>query len=267
MLPLLSVHPTDSPESQAPGDTPPRLSRLLDAVSGGKNHTLADMALLHRLDYFARGSISRALRAIPGWLADMVGNVVREGIDQLVVIGSGVPGGLPPGGQLHDIAHRVDPRAHVIYVEDDPVISAYAPVTVAAGNDRVRTIPGLLEAPQTLLINLRMNTLIDWDRPLGLLVCWPPELNDPSHCRYILTSLRRRLPSGSRLAIARLGVDDEFCALPYSSAGRWLGPHHLPARHALVQALQNLDLLDVEVVRLIPAHHPVTLYGSTAMAG
>ncbi|GAA2881773.1 hypothetical protein GCM10020220_085050 [Nonomuraea rubra] len=107
--------------------TQARATRILDAAAGGKNNFVADRDVIRRYDQ-AAPITTTAARAVLEYLRRVVRHLASEGVDQFVIVGSGVPSGLPPGRQLHDVA-RDALRAsvpRVVYVENDPMVLAGA---------------------------------------------------------------------------------------------------------------------------------------------
>src|SRR3984885_13501060 len=63
-------------------------------------------------------------------LQRMVDYMVGQGIRQFLDLGSG----LPSMANTHQIAHRVDPEARVVYIDIDPMVSTHASALMAGGN-------------------------------------------------------------------------------------------------------------------------------------
>jgi hypothetical protein len=100
----------------------PSPARLYDYYLGGSHNLAVDRELGDRLraavpDLEDGVWANRAFhQRAAAWLAEQAG--VRQFID----IGSG----LPTRDNTHDVVHKVAPQAHVVYVDHDPMVAAYA---------------------------------------------------------------------------------------------------------------------------------------------
>lgn len=100
---------------------PPNAARMYDYYLGGTanfatDRTLADQVIARRSELPA---IVRANRA---FLARAVRFLLGHGIEQFIDLGSGIP----TRGNVHEIAHRTNPHARIVYVDHEPVAVAYA---------------------------------------------------------------------------------------------------------------------------------------------
>lgn len=143
------------------------------------------------------------MQANRGFLRRAVRYVAGQGICQFIDIGSGIP----TVGNVHEVAQRADPRAQVVYVDNDPVAVAHSKAILAS-------IPGTgvvqadLRHPDVVFEDPGVRALIDFTRPVALLLVavlhFVPDEDDP------FGAVRRcldRLPSGSYLVISHAGSD------------------------------------------------------------
>ena len=181
----------------------PSVARMYDYLLGGKDHLAVD-----------RERADEAVSAdplFPGVVREnraFLGRVVRYltaecGVDQFLDIGTG----LPTQDNVHQIAQRIDPNSRVVYVDNDPVVLAHGRALLA--NDAKTTVVQAdLRDPQAILNHPEVRRLLDFDRPVGLLLLailhFVPEKNDP---RKIMDELRAALPPGSYLAITHGSPD------------------------------------------------------------
>jgi hypothetical protein len=91
------------------------------------------------------------------WMAE------RRGIRQFIDIGSG----LPTPSNTHGVVQRVAPEARVAYVDNDPMVRAYASKLLADDGTTI-VITADLRQPDAVLREVR--ALIDLDQPAGLLM-------------------------------------------------------------------------------------------------
>jgi S-adenosyl methyltransferase len=176
----------------------PNVARVYDYFVGGKDHFAADRNFADRV-------LSVAPKAPLGARANRVflDRVVRflvgsAGITQLVDIGSG----LPTGGNVSEVAHAVDPGVHVVHVDNDPVVFLHSQALLS---DKLTTDIVLADVrdPAAILGDPVVSTLIDLDRPVGLLLLAVlHHVEDDDKPGAIMDALRAAMPAGSYLALS-----------------------------------------------------------------
>ena len=131
----------------------------------------------------------------------MVRYLVGEaGITQLIDIGSG----LPTAGNVSEVAHEINPDVHVVYVDNDPVVYTHSKALLS---DPVNAdiINADIRDPAAILADPTVARLIDFDRPVGLLLLAVlHHVQDDDDPDWIAAQLRDAMPSGSYLAISSL---------------------------------------------------------------
>ena len=142
----------------------PTPARMYDYYLGGDHHFPADreaaeqvLALTPEVRTLAvenRAFLGRAVRFL----------TAEAGIRQFIDIGTG----LPTQGSVHEIAHRVDPDARVVYVDNDPLVHAHAR-TLLADAGAATLIEGDLRDPRHILEHPEVHRLIDFGRPVAVL--------------------------------------------------------------------------------------------------
>jgi S-adenosyl methyltransferase len=180
--------------------TQPTPARVYDYFMGGKDNYRVDRVVAQRVtaEMPAVEEGARAMRAVR--------YLVREaGIRQFLDIGAG----LPTRDNVHQIAQRIDPAARVVYVDNDPVVLAYAkalladnPATVAVGGD--------LHDPAGIITHPLVRGHLDWTRPIGLLLGGVlPQILDYERPEEITATLIDALPAGSFVFIQHLLIMDD----------------------------------------------------------
>jgi hypothetical protein len=193
----------------------PSVARVYDHLLGGKDNFAADRVLGDRI-IATMPTVRIGIRAQRALLGRVVRYLVEEaGVRQLIDIGSG----LPTVDNVHQIAQRIDPRTRVIYVDNDPAVLAHARALLA---DNVSTIAvdGDLRNPAGILRDPDVGRHLDWDQPIGLLLCGILHyINDDEQPAELTETLSRALPGGSFVFIHHLldsgdpaiaGVQAEF---------------------------------------------------------
>ncbi|WP_327587520.1 SAM-dependent methyltransferase [Nonomuraea sp. NBC_00507] len=189
--------------------TQARITRIFDAAAGGKNNFLLDKATVRHFDQVTP-AITTAARAVLQFLSRVVRHLAAdEGVDQFMIVGSGVPSGLSAGHRLHDIARRAsaNPDLRVVYVENDPMVVTMAQATIEPFTDLVRVVEGDVREIDEMLGDPVIHTFLDWDRPLAVLLLSTYSLDDDEYAHYVIKRLRHIAPMGSFLGLLHTTFD------------------------------------------------------------
>ncbi|MGP3962032.1 SAM-dependent methyltransferase [Nonomuraea sp. 3N208] len=189
--------------------TQARITRIFDAAAGGKNNFLLDRATVRHFDQVTP-AITTAARAVLQFLSRVVRHLAAdEGVDQFMIVGSGVPSGLSAGHRLHDIARRAsaNPDLRVVYVENDPMVVTMAQATIEPFTDLVRVVEGDVREIDEMLGDQVVQTFLDWDRPLAVLLLSTYSLDDDEYAHYVIKQLRHIAPIGSFLGLLHTTFD------------------------------------------------------------
>ncbi|QMU80016.1 SAM-dependent methyltransferase [Streptacidiphilus sp. PB12-B1b] len=176
----------------------PHPARIYDWLLGGKDHFPSDRAAGERL-VAADPAMRRAARANRAFLQRAVRYLASEGVDQFLDIGTGIPS----AGNTHEIAQSVDPRARVMYVDNDPVVLAHARALMAGpGHGETRVLQADLREPGAILAAPDVRALLDFGRPVALLLVgilhFVPDSDEPY---AIVAELLDALAPGSHLVL------------------------------------------------------------------
>ena len=178
----------------------PHISRVYDFLLGGKDNYAADRAVGEKI-IESLPTVQVGVRAQRAVLRRVIRFLVGEaGIRQLIDIGSG----LPTAENVHQIAQRLQPDTRVAYVENDRVVLSHARALLA--NDPVTiVVDGDLRRPAGILNDAEVRAHLDWDRPVGLLLCGILHyILDSERPRELTATLIDALPSGSYIFIHHL---------------------------------------------------------------
>jgi len=184
-----------------PGFDPsvPSPARMYDYYLGGKDHFPADREAAEvalSVVPFGR-EVARANRL---FMVRAVQFMASSGIGQFIDLGTG----LPARPNVHRVAREILPDARVLYVDNDPMACAHARALLAT-NDGVAAIYGDIRAPQAILSDPVTCTLIDFTRPVGvLLVAVLHFLTDKERPWEQVAAFRWRMASGSMLAVSHI---------------------------------------------------------------
>ena len=186
----------------------PSAARIYDYYLGGYHNfevdrQVADMMLAIAPDLRLGSLINRA------FLQRAVRMMVEEGIDQFLDLGSGIP----TVGNVHEAARALDPGARVVYVEIDPVAVTHGK-SMLAGDDRVAMIRADVCQPEMILAHPDLQALLDFGRPLGLLlVAILPFVVDDEEAERVVSTFANRLAPGSLMAISHSAAEAEIPGL------------------------------------------------------
>lgn len=183
----------------------PSASRIYDYYLGGYHNfgidrQIGDMMLAIAPDLRLGSLINRA------FLQRAIRMMVEQGIDQFLDLGSGIP----TVGNVHEAARALNPEARVVYVDIDPVAVTHGNA-ILAGDDRATIIRADICDTEGILTHAAVEALIDFDRPLGLLLVaiLPFVVNDEEAERVVRT-FGNMLAPGSYMAISHSAAEAEI---------------------------------------------------------
>jgi hypothetical protein len=190
-----------------PGHVSPKIdtstanvARMYDYYLGGKDNFEAD-----------RVAAEKVLAQLPGQRRSALENrrflrravtflTAEAGIDQFLDIGVG----LPTQGAVHEVAHEINPKSRVAYVDYDPVVVAHGNALLATPDQSI-VVAEDIRRPRELLANPVIRGHLDFDRPVAVLVLaifhFVPDEDDPA---AITAALREALAPGSYLVLTHV---------------------------------------------------------------
>jgi len=143
--------------------TVPTAARMYDYWLGGHDNFAADRIAALKVAERTPG-VAEAARANRKFLGRAVRYLAGEaGITQFLDLGTG----LPTKGNVHQVAQAVTPDAHVVYVDNDPMVFAHS--RALKTGDAVAVIHADLRDPDTILGHPETRRLIDFSKPLAIL--------------------------------------------------------------------------------------------------
>ncbi len=180
--------------------TTANVARIYDYWLGGKDNFEAD-----------RVAAEKVLTQMPGQRRSAVENrrflrravrflTAEAGIDQFLDIGVG----LPTQGAVHEVAHEINPRSHVAYVDYDPVVVAHGNALLATPDQSV-VVQADIRRPDELLANPVIRGHLDFGRPVAILLLaimhFVTDEDDPA---AVAAALRDALAPGSYLVLTTI---------------------------------------------------------------
>jgi S-adenosyl methyltransferase len=181
----------------------PSPARLYDYYLGGRNNFQVDrdaaamimkvVPELRDIAWANRGFHQRSAR----WIAE-------RGVRQFIDVG----GGLSTVGNTHEVVHKVMRDARVAYLENDPMVLAYAR-SLTNLNANTRVIPADARYPDDVLHDPELCGLIDFSEPVGLLMTAVLTFATGGDPGRLLARYLAALGSGSYLALSHMTADNK----------------------------------------------------------
>jgi hypothetical protein len=178
----------------------PNVARVYDVMLGGKDNFAADREFVAEILRFAPlarlGALTnrRFLRRVVEYL------VTEAGITQFLDLGSG----LPTQGNVSEVAHELDRDIRVVHVDNDPIVYTHSKALLADART-TDFVTGDVRDPDEILTDPVVRSLIDFDRPVGLLAfAVLHHLEDDDQPGEIMAEFRDAMPGGSYLALSSL---------------------------------------------------------------
>jgi len=191
----------------------PSAARIYDYWLGGCHNFAIDREMARQVTALVPDT-ALIMQANRAFLHRAVRYLVDAGIRQFLDIGSGIP----TLGNAHEVAQRATPDARVVYVDIDPVAVAHSR-HILAGNKLTVVIQEDLRRPERILAHPDVRGLLDFDRPVALLLLavlhFIPDEDDPVG---LIARLRDALAPGSYLALSHGTAD----SLSEVAARRWV---------------------------------------------
>ena len=189
-----------------PGELAPEQAanpaRIYDYLLGGKDNYAADrLAAQHAIA--AIPEVRKVARANRRFLVRAVRFAAEQGIGQFIDLGTG----FPTSPNVHEVARGTCLEAKVIYVDNDPVVTAHSRA-LRATVPGVVAIEGDIRDPRSVLADGELTELIDFTAPVAVLFVAVlhfirPE-DDPAQ---IVASFAERMAPGGYLIVSH-GVSD-----------------------------------------------------------
>ncbi|MEU4743857.1 SAM-dependent methyltransferase [Actinosynnema sp. NPDC023658] len=175
----------------------PSAARMYDYYLGGSHNFAVDREAAKSVEKIFPG-MSGAARANRSFLRRAVRYLLSQGIDQFLDLGSGIP----TVGNVHEIAQQTNPLSRVVYADVEPVAVAHS-TALLADNPSASAIQADLRDPDSVLGNDEVRSVLDFDRPIGLLMVavlhFVPDSDEPHEA---IARYREALAPGSFLAVS-----------------------------------------------------------------
>jgi hypothetical protein len=198
---------------------------------------------------------ARELRA---FLRRTVRFLVKSGIRQFIDIGCG----LPTQGNVHEIAQSLAPDSRVVYVDNDPVVTAHGRALLE-GNPLTAVVQADARDTDELLADKGLTGLIDLTKPVGaLMVSLLHVISEDEVAAGIVGRVKEIITPGSFVVIAHAVQDlrpetTEKLAALYQDKAQVNGPRrtNLRTKAEVETYFDGLELVEPGVV-YVPEWRP-----------
>ncbi|GAA2141336.1 SAM-dependent methyltransferase [Actinomadura napierensis] len=225
----------------------PQSARIWNYWLGGKDNYPVDRAAgdqfvavypqIVDVAKHSRGFLARAVRYLAG----------EAGIRQFLDVGTG----LPTVDNTHEVAQRVAPRSHIVYVDNDPLVLAHArSLLTSAPEGATDYVDADLRDPGRIIAEA--SRTLDFDRPVALMLLnILGHVADHKEACAIVGRLMDALPAGSYLAVAD-GTDVITGEAFRGAIEMWNqaspAAYHLRTPEMIAGYFEGLELLEPGVV-------------------
>ena len=233
----------------------PSSARIYDYFLGGAHNFEVDREAALALQR-AHPAIGLGMRANRSYLRRAVSYLTSRGIDQFLDLGSGIP----TVGNVHEIAQRSNPDAHIVYVDLEPIAVTHSN-TILAGNEKATAIHADLRRPDEVLEHPDTKAMLDLERPVALIAAgvlqYIPDADDPAG---IIAGYVARLAPGSYVAMSHPSQDDLTTERRAGTAtvgtvyNRTATPFHYRTKSEFEALFAGLELVEPGVVHMWEWH-------------
>ncbi|MEV5828227.1 SAM-dependent methyltransferase [Spirillospora sp. NPDC052242] len=183
----------------------PSVARMYDYYLGGKDNYASDREAADRV-LAAMPYVLEFTRANRRFLSRAVTMLAERGVRQFLDIGSG----LPTQENTHEVAQRVAPDSHVVYVDNDPIVLVHGRALLADG-PRTTVLQADVLRPESIMEHPEVRERFDFSEPIAvLLLAVLHFVPDEARPGEIVARLLEPLAPGSHLVVSHgfLGKQD-----------------------------------------------------------
>jgi hypothetical protein len=170
---------------------------MFDYALGGKDNYSVDREASEKV----REALPTALVAVQEnrrFMRRAVRYLLSAGIRQFLDLGCGMPG----RGNVHDLAHAVDPAAGVVYVDNEPVIVNHYQALLSS-SDVATALLADIRRPGDIVIEPAVTARIDFGRPVAILMtALLHYLSDDEDPAGVTNAFVSAVPPGSHLVLS-----------------------------------------------------------------
>lgn len=182
----------------------PSIARVYDFILGGKQHFAIDREVSKAI-FKVVPEAQKIAESGRITLLRMVRWLVKEaGITQIIDLGSG----LPTEGNVHEIAHDIDPEVKVVYVDNDPMVLVHGRALLQTG-DAVTVIQADIRDVDAIFAHPDLLALTDLTKPFAIITANVLHHLEDDEAYPTAEALRAKLTPGSYFVSCNFLDDDE----------------------------------------------------------
>lgn len=182
----------------------PNAARVYDYYLGGACNLEVDREFGKRIAAMVP-NVSEAARLNRRFLARAVTYLARNGINQFLDLGSGIP----TVGHVHQIARKVTPKARVVYVDNEQIAVEHAKLLLE-DVEGTAVVAADLRDSDAVFDSEAVRQLIDWSQPVALLmVAVLHFVPDSTELSTALSRYTSALVPGSAMVISHATPDSD----------------------------------------------------------
>jgi hypothetical protein len=219
----------------------PNAARMYDYFLGGSHNFAADRAAVDQIK-LVMPFAAQVIHANRYFLGRAVRYCAREGMDQFLDLGSGIP----TVGNVHEAARTIDPAARVAYVDNEPVTVASAAALL--DGDPLATITAAdLREPDSVFDAPGVRELLDLSRPVALLTVSVLQfVHDDDEAVGLVEKYRSRLAPGSMHVLSHVTGDHDTTELTAAEDvyRATANPGRLRSREQVAELLGDIELVE-----------------------
>ena len=224
-------------------------ARVYDYWLGGKDNFQADREAAE-FAVQANPNILPGVRANRAFLRRAVEYLAGEaGIRQFLDIGTG----LPTSNNTHEVAQAIAPEAHIVYVDNDPIVLAHArALLITSAEGATEYVHADVRDPDTIL-TAAAETL-DFNQPIAVMTLmilqYVPDTDQP---HQLVRRIMDAVPSGSYLTISDTTRDIDTARVTGTTSqlnSRMPVNLNLRSREEIARFFDGLELVEPGLVPL-----------------
>jgi hypothetical protein len=224
----------------------PSVARMYDYYLGGGHNFAVDREAAEKV-IAVFPDMPLVMQANRGFLRRSVSFMIDQGIDQFLDVGSGIP----TAGNVHEVAQRANPNAHIVYVDSDSVAVTYSEALLA-DNPRAAVIKADARNIDFVLNHPHVHRLLDFGKPLGvLIVALLHFIPDDDQAQQLTAALRAAMPAGSYMALTHgttEGISAEARAQVERQYQSATSPFRYRSRSEIIPFFEGLSIIEPGIV-------------------
>jgi S-adenosyl methyltransferase len=225
--------------------TKPSSARVWNYILGGRDNFEIDRMVGDQVRQ-SFPAIVKVAQEQRKFLVRAVTYLVRAEIRQFLDIGTG----LPTANNTHEVAQRLDSKARVVYVDNDPLVLAHARALLNSSPEGATDyVDSDVENPARILGEAQRT--LEFEQPIGITMLGIlGNVADYAEARSIVEHLLREVPSGSYLVVSDGTNTSDEIVESQRIANQSGHPYHLRSPEEITEYFDGLDLVEPGVVSI-----------------